>query len=83
MVNCHDSWPGVQARKDPSNFVNVNGRHARRERHCRDAAPVAPRDDEGALREEYVERVVQALDAGDTASLRELVGDLHEADLGA
>jgi magnesium transporter len=36
----------------------------------------------GALREDYVERVAQAITAGDTALLRELVGDLHEADVG-
>src|SRR5256714_353926 len=36
----------------------------------------------GALREYYVERVAQAITAGDTALLRELVGDLHEADVG-
>jgi magnesium transporter len=44
---------------------------------------VAPRDEDGALREDYVERVVKALDAGDAAALRELVGALHEADAGA
>ena len=44
---------------------------------------IAPRNADGALREDYVDRVVQALDAGNTASLRGLVGDLHEADLGA
>jgi magnesium transporter len=44
--------------------------------------PEALRTDEGALREEYVERVAQAITAGDTALLRELVGDLHEADVG-
>jgi magnesium transporter len=45
-------------------------------------APVALRREDGALREDYVERVTQAVTAGDVASLRELVGDLHEADLG-
>ena len=45
-------------------------------------APDALRTDEGALREDYVERVAQAVGAGDTALLRELVGDLHEADVG-
>jgi len=44
---------------------------------------VAPRDEDGALRADYVERVVKALDAGDAAALRELVGELHEADAGA
>ena len=41
------------------------------------------RDEDGAIRAEFVERVAQAIDAGDVAALRELVGDLHEADLGA
>ena len=46
------------------------------------AAPVALRDEEGAVREDYVERVAQAIADGDAAALRELVGDLHEADVG-
>ncbi len=44
---------------------------------------VAPRDDEGNLRADYVEQVVKALDAGNATALRELVGELHEADAGA
>ena len=44
---------------------------------------VAPRDDEGNLRADYVDEVVKALDAGDAGALRELVGELHEADAGA
>src|SRR3954465_2985685 len=46
------------------------------------AAPVALRDGDGAGREDYVERVAQAITDGDSAALRELVGDLHEADVG-
>jgi len=46
-------------------------------------ASVAPRDDDGALREDYVAAVLRALKAGDAATLRELVGDLHESDVGA
>src|SRR3954462_10466875 len=46
------------------------------------AAPVALRDEDGAVREDYVERVAQAIADGDSAALRELVGDLHEADVG-
>ena len=34
------------------------------------------------MREDYVEQVAQAIAAGDSAALRELVGDLHEADVG-
>jgi magnesium transporter len=46
-------------------------------------APDAVRDEDGGLRKEFVERVAQAVAAGDAATLRALVGDLHEADLGA
>jgi len=45
-------------------------------------APDALRTDDGALREDYVERVARAVGGGDTALLRELFGDLHEADVG-
>jgi magnesium transporter len=38
---------------------------------------------DGTVRQEYVERVVRAVDAGDSAALRGLVGELHEADVGA
>ena len=40
------------------------------------------RDEEGALDPEFVERVCEALERRDGAALRELVGDLHESDLG-
>jgi magnesium transporter len=43
----------------------------------------APRGPDGSLREDFVERVSAAIGEGDTALLRELVGDLHEADVGA
>ena len=41
------------------------------------------RDGDGAIREEFVDQVAHAIDAGDIAALRLLVDDLHEADLGA
>jgi magnesium transporter len=41
------------------------------------------RDEEGAIREDFVRRVSGAIESGDTDALRGLVGDLHEADLGA
>ncbi len=41
------------------------------------------RDEEGAVRPEFVERVAAAIDAGDVTALRAMVGDLHESDLGA
>ena len=44
--------------------------------------PMALRDEVGTVRAEYVERVARAVAATDSASLRELVGDLHEADVG-
>ena len=44
--------------------------------------PAALRDEDGALRQAYVARVAQAIEAKDRASLRELVSDLHEADTG-
>src|SRR5215475_7687058 len=43
---------------------------------------VVLRDDEGAVRADFVECVAQAITAGDSAALRELVGDLHQADVG-
>jgi len=47
------------------------------------AAPsVALRDEEGAVRADFVERVQQAITAEDSAALRELLGDLHQADVG-
>src|SRR3954463_13362884 len=44
--------------------------------------PMALRDQDGTIRADYVERVALAVAAADSASLRELVGDLHEADVG-
>ena len=44
--------------------------------------PLIFRGEDGAVRQEYVERVVRAVEAGDSATLRELVGELHEADVG-
>ena len=46
------------------------------------SAPIALRGEDGAVREDYVERVAQAVEAADAALLRELVGDLHQADVG-
>jgi magnesium transporter len=43
----------------------------------------ALRGEDGAVRADYVEFVAQAIEAADVARLRELAGDLHEADLGA
>ncbi len=43
----------------------------------------APRAEDGAIRADFVDRVAQGIEAGNADALRELVGDLHEADLGA
>src|SRR5690242_8884298 len=43
---------------------------------------VAVRDEEGALREQFVEEVRAAVEAGNAADVLALAGDLHEADLG-
>ena len=46
-------------------------------------SPDAPlRDDDGSVRAEFVERVAQSLERGDSAGLSALVGDLHRADMG-
>jgi magnesium transporter len=41
------------------------------------------RGEDGAVRPDFVARVVEAIASSDVATLRELTGDLHEADLGA
>jgi magnesium transporter len=40
------------------------------------------RDEDGAIRSEFVELVEQAIEAADLTTLKALVADLHEADLG-
>jgi magnesium transporter len=47
------------------------------------APRLALRDEEGAIRDDYVDRVVAAMAAADIDTLRDLVGPLHEADAGA
>jgi magnesium transporter len=41
------------------------------------------RDEEGAIREDFVQRVSAAIESRDADTLRGMVGDLHEADVGA
>ena len=45
-------------------------------------AGLAIRDEEGALDPDFVERVSGAIERHDGAALKELVGELHESDLG-
>jgi magnesium transporter len=40
------------------------------------------RDDDGAIRAEFLDRVREAIERGDAPALRALVGDLHESDTG-
>src|SRR6202171_656528 len=40
------------------------------------------RDEDGQIRPEFVEEIARAIDAADTAFLRAIVAELHEADLG-
>lgn len=40
------------------------------------------RDEDGAIRADFVAEAVRAIDAADVSALRVLVGDLHESDLG-
>ena len=40
------------------------------------------RDDEGRIRQEFVDQITRAIHAADTVFLRETVAELHEADLG-
>src|SRR3954468_17759214 len=47
-----------------------------------DAAPNALRDEEGAVRLEFVATVAEAITGHDAGLLRSLVGELHEADTG-
>src|SRR5262245_20870599 len=44
---------------------------------------VALRDEDGALREVFVQSVREAVEASDRPGVLKLVGDLHEADVGA
>ena len=44
---------------------------------------VALRDEDGGLREQFVQSVREAVEAGDRSAVLKLVGDLHEADVGA
>jgi magnesium transporter len=46
-------------------------------------APETPlRDEDGGLREDFVERVRTAIEAQDAAALTDLIGELHQADVG-
>src|SRR5215831_975956 len=45
--------------------------------------PVALRGEDGALREDFVQHVREAVEAADRPAVLKLVGDLHEADVGA
>ncbi len=46
-------------------------------------SPLPLRDETGAIRADFVAEAARAIAAADVPALRELVGDLHESDLGA
>ncbi len=46
------------------------------------ASASALRDDEGAIREEFVASIAEAIKTRDSAKLRDLAGDLHQSDTG-
>src|SRR6478609_732914 len=50
-----------------------------------EAAEIAqlPRNKDGSIRKTFVKSVARRIEAGDASGLRDLVGDLHEADMGA
>lgn len=45
-------------------------------------ARVPMRDDDGAVREDFIKEISAGIESADAAFLRSLVGELHEADLG-
>ena len=45
-------------------------------------AAAAFRDDDGAIRDEFLDNVREAIERGDAAALQALVGELHESDTG-
>src|SRR5690349_10437068 len=76
----HESSPCVRARRFPggrSGMLDSPEIAATEPKGVGDL-----RDEEGAIRTAYVEAVEQAIVAGDAEILRELVGDLHDADTG-
>jgi magnesium transporter len=46
------------------------------------ASADALRDEDGAVRADFVERIAQAIATENSATLRELIGELHQADVG-
>jgi magnesium transporter len=46
------------------------------------ASAAALRDEDGAVRADFVERIAQAIATENSATLRELIGELHQADVG-
>jgi magnesium transporter len=82
-VNCQCEGPGVQARGILHSIVDVKFGMLGEPDIAVTTPAAAPRAADGTLRADYVEQVVKALEAGDAASLRGLLGELHEADVGA
>jgi hypothetical protein len=47
-----------------------------------ETSPIEPRDEDGELQSEFIDSVSRAIAAGDVARLKQLAGDIYEADLG-
>src|SRR5215510_232741 len=59
----------------------MNAMLDQQDRSTTDAA-AGLRDEDGAIRPEFLEKVGEAIAAGKAAALHELAGELHEADTG-
>ncbi len=78
---CHPGRASVQAPLTPSRTVSLDLLDQQDgHRPSTDASPL--RGEDGAIRADYVEEVAAAIAAADAPRLRDLVGGLHEADLG-
>jgi magnesium transporter len=83
-VDCHARGRGVEAQgsplRSPVEVAMLN------EKDMTATATHSPRpefrDEDGSLRAEFIEQVREAIEAGDSATLTALVGDLHRADAG-
>src|SRR5215831_10590226 len=78
---CHRRRSGAFSRSDrPSRVAMLNEKDMNA---TATHTPVPPlRDEDGALRPDFIDRVVAAIEAGDKEALTTLVGDLHQADAG-
>ena len=81
-LHCLVTRPGVEGafRSDCSRRNSCLTKKSRSRPH--QPRPANCATTKAQIRDEYVERVAAAIEAADAATLRELVGELHEADVG-